>query len=136
LSENTNDLVVNKIDLLSYTSSTLEKVITKSYLKWIQYAPGTYEWVYKHFAYSGSPTKVKWYYHLFLSKMKQLLAEEQPDIIICTHGFPSLLLSHLKRKGRLQTPVVNVYTDFFINKVWGKQGIDAHFVPNQQLKDG
>ena len=135
LNENIEDIVINKMDFLTYTSNKLERIITNSYLKWIRYAPGTYEWVYKHLFYSGSSVRVRWYHHLFLTKMKQLLAEEQPDLIICTHGFPSLLLSHLKQKGNLQTPIVNVYTDFFINNVWGKKGIDAHFVPNPQVKN-
>ncbi|MGV3466280.1 MAG: MGDG synthase family glycosyltransferase [Heyndrickxia sp.] len=134
LNENMNEMVINKMDFLTYTSNKLERIITNSYLKWIRYAPGTYEWAYKHLFYSGASVKVRWYHHLFLTKMKQLIEEEQPDLIICTHGFPSLLLSHLKQKGKLQTPVVNVYTDFFINSVWGKKGIDAHFVPNQQIK--
>ncbi len=134
LNENMDNLVINKMDFLTYTSNQLERMITKSYLKWIRYAPGTYEWVYKHLFYTGSSVKVRWYHHLFLAKMQQLIEEEQPDLIICTHGFPSLLLSHLKQKGKLTTPVVNVYTDFFINSVWGKKGIDAHFVPNQKIK--
>lgn len=134
LNENIDDIVINKMDFLTYTSNKLERIITNSYLKWIRYAPGTYECVYKHLFYSGTSVRVRWYHHMFLNKMKQLLDEEQPDLIICTHGFPSLLLSHLKQKGKLQTPVVNVYTDFFINNVWGKKGIDAHFVPNQQIK--
>ncbi|WKB36272.1 hypothetical protein QS257_03495 [Terrilactibacillus sp. S3-3] len=31
--------------------------------------------------------------------------------------------------------VINAYTDFFMNDIWGREGIDYHFVPNQQVKE-
>ena len=67
--------------------------------------------------------------------MEQLLAEEKPDLIVCTHGFPSYLLSQLKMKGKCNVPIINVYTDFFINNVWGKEGIDLHFLPSKEVKE-
>ncbi|SMQ84217.1 UDP-N-acetylglucosamine:LPS N-acetylglucosamine transferase [Bacillus sp. OV166] len=136
LKNHTDDLTFKKIDLLSYTNKSLEKVITSGYLNWIRYAPETYNLAYKSFFYV-SPTKkhsFKWYQPLFLKKMEQLLAEEKPDLLVCTHGFPSYLLSKLKMKGKCDIPIINVYTDFFINSVWGREGIDLHFLPSQEIK--
>lgn len=136
LKNHTDDLTFKKIDLLSYTNKSLEKVITNGYLNWIRYAPETYNLAYKSFFYV-SPTKkhsFKWYQPLFLKKMEQLLAEEKPDLLVCTHGFPSYLLSKLKMKGKCDIPIINVYTDFFINSVWGREGIDLHFLPSQEIK--
>ncbi|WML46024.1 glycosyltransferase [Neobacillus sp. PS3-40] len=137
LKKHTDGITLKKIDLLSYTNGSLEKMITGSYLKWIRYAPGTYNRAYKSFFYVP-PTKehsFMWYQHIFLKKMEQLLAEEQPDLIVCTHGFPSYLLSKLKMRGKCDVPVINVYTDFFINSVWGQEGIDIHFLPSQDVKE-
>jgi processive 1,2-diacylglycerol beta-glucosyltransferase len=136
LRNHTDSLTLKKIDLLSYTNKSLEKVITNGYLNWIRYAPETYNLAYKSFFYVP-PTKkqsFKWYQPLFLKKMEQLLAEEKPDLLVCTHGFPSYLLSKLKRKGKCDIPIINVYTDFFINSVWGREGIDFHFLPSQEVK--
>lgn len=132
-----NEFIVKKVDLLSYTNQSLEKMITNGYLNWIRFAPGTYSLAYKNFFYV-SPTKehnFKWYQPLFLKKMEQLLIEEEPDLIVCTHGFPSSLLSQLKMKGKCHAPIINVYTDFFINSVWGKRGIDMHFLPSKEVKE-
>jgi len=137
LKNHTDDLTLKKIDLLSYTNKSLEKVITKGYLNWIRYSPDTYNLAYKSFFYVP-PTKkqsFKWYEPLFLKKMEQLIAEEKPDLLVCTHGFPSYLLSKLKMKGKCDIPIINVYTDFFINSVWGKEGIDLHFLPSQEIKE-
>ncbi|MGX2961417.1 MGDG synthase family glycosyltransferase [Peribacillus sp. JNUCC 23] len=133
----TTGVVLKKIDLLSYTNESLEKMISNGYLNWIRYAPETYNLAYKNFFYVP-PTKIhffKWYQHIFLNKMKRLLSEEKPDLIVCTHGFPSYLLSQLKRKGKCNIPTINVYTDFFINNIWGKEGIDVHFLPSQEVKE-
>ncbi|MDN4074250.1 MGDG synthase family glycosyltransferase [Fictibacillus terranigra] len=130
------DMVLKKVDLLSYMNVSLEKMVTGTYLKWIKLMPGTYDLVYKNCTYS-TMRKVhsfKGYEILFLKKMEKLLEDEQPDVIICTHSIPSYLVSALKRKGKCVVPVMNVYTDFFINDVWGKGEIDYHFVPNRDMK--
>ena len=68
--KHTDEFILKKIDLLSYTNESLEKMITNGYLKWIRYAPGTYSLAYKNLFYV-SPTKdhiCKWYQPIFLEK--------------------------------------------------------------------
>ncbi|MED4204936.1 MGDG synthase family glycosyltransferase [Neobacillus mesonae] len=129
-------ITVKKVDLLSYANPQLEKMITSGYLKWIRYAPETYDLAYKKFFYASTENEqsFKWYHYFFLKKMEHLLIEEKPDLIVCTHGFPSYLLSQLKRKRKFDVLVLNVYTDFFINNVWGREEIDYHFLPSQDVK--
>jgi processive 1,2-diacylglycerol beta-glucosyltransferase len=137
LKKHTDEVILKKVDVLSYTNASLEKMISSSYLKWIRYAPETYNLAYKSFFYVP-PTRehsYRWYQSIFLKKMEQLLEEEQPDLIVCTHGFPSYLLSKLKKRGKCNVPIVNVYTDYFINNFWGREGIDLHFLPSQEVKE-
>ncbi|MBB5325992.1 UDP-N-acetylglucosamine:LPS N-acetylglucosamine transferase [Anoxybacillus tepidamans] len=63
-----------------------------------------------------------------------MLEKEKPHLIICTHSFPSRILQRLKKRNLIDIPVINVYTDFFMNGIWGKKGIDYHFVPHQEAK--
>ncbi|MGV3487411.1 MAG: MGDG synthase family glycosyltransferase [Tuberibacillus sp.] len=132
----TNKVTCVKVDLLSYSNEALEKVVSGTYLKWIGHTPETYDWAYKHFAYTKKHDhrSFKGLEHYFLRKLLKLLEEERPDMVVCTHGFPSLLMSRLKNKGMVHIPVVNVYTDFFINDIWGRTGIDYHLVPNLSTK--
>jgi UDP-N-acetylglucosamine:LPS N-acetylglucosamine transferase len=137
LKNHTDNLIVKKIDLLSYANKSLEKMITNGYLNWIRFAPESYNLAYKNFfAFpSAKGASLKWYQPFFLKKMEELIAEEKPDLLICTHGFPSNLLSTLKMQGKCNIPVINVYTDFFVNNVWGRDGIDFHLLPSQQVKE-
>jgi UDP-N-acetylglucosamine:LPS N-acetylglucosamine transferase len=66
--------------------------------------------------------------------MKKVLKESNPDLIICTHALPSYLLNRLKQQSAQSVPVINVYTDFFINQLWGVSHIDFHFAPTQEIK--
>ncbi|RCK12651.1 hypothetical protein DT075_09355 [Bacillus licheniformis] len=62
--------------------------------------------------------------------MQQIIAEKKPDIVFCTHALPSYLLNRLKGQFP-DMKVVNVYTDFFVNRIWGREKIDYHFAPIQ-----
>lgn len=130
-----NNLKCTKIDFFSYADKLLEKAFRLTYLTWIDHSPQTFVWLYKYFVYPSKSTKhFQWYEMKFLDKMKCLLDQEQPDLIICTQAFPSFLLSRLKNTGDYTPPIINVYTDFFVNRLWGIEGIDYHFVPDQNLK--
>lgn len=136
IEKHTSNITVKKIDLLSYTNKSLERMVTNGYLKWIKVAPKSYDVTYKKwFNHSElNDQNGKWYHFPFLKNMEEILTIENPDLIICTHGFPSNLLSQLKQKGKCHVPVINAYTDFFINSVWGVKGIEAHFLPNLEMK--
>lgn len=131
------DAELKKIDLLTETNKLLEKVIQTGYLQWIKLAPRLYSKAYKKLYFSKEPFDEQYIWHqpLFLHKLKQILKNEQPDLIFCTHSLPSCMLSKLKLSGQCQVPVVNVYTDFFVHDYWGHRGIDAHFLPTPESKE-
>ncbi len=139
IEDSEDEIECKKIDFLSYWNEALEKTIGKMYLKWINSLPKTYHWVYKHFMYETRNQQITLpldYVQLlrFEAKMLDLIEEEQPDLIVCTHCFPSSILNRLKKKHRVDVPTVNVYTDFFINGIWGKEGIDLHLVNDEPMK--
>ncbi|MFI8684660.1 galactosyldiacylglycerol synthase [Rossellomorea sp. NPDC077527] len=128
------DIQCTKVDFLSYTNQTLEKVISQLYLNWITKWPSAYSWMYTSFFQKDKSFMHSLYETLFVEKMEQLLEEEQPDLILCTHSFSSLLIDKLRSYGIETAPVVNVYTDFFMNGVWGKEHVDMHIVPTSDMK--
>lgn len=133
---NIGEIECKKLDILSEWNSFIEGGIAKTYLGWIRHLPETYSWTYRKLAYrSKSERSHKAYEILFLKKVKKILAEEKPDLIICTHGFPSFFINRLKETGECHVPAMNVYTDFFINDVWGCSHIDYHFVPSIGIKN-
>lgn len=135
LEQRIGNIQCSKIDFFSYADKLLEKAFRLTYLTWIDHSPQTFVWLYRNFVYPSKATKhFNWYEIKFLDKMKSLLEEEQPDLIICTQAFPSFLISRLRYSGISTPPVINVYTDFFINRLWGIHEIDYHFVPDLAIK--
>lgn len=124
-----------KVDFLSYMNSGIEKFISHLYLNWINNIPSVYSTFYNQFFNKESKILQSTYEAIFLEKMEQLIEQKQPDLIICTHSFPSFLVNKLKEYGVCKIPVVNVYTDFFINDLWGKTHIDMHLVPSKDTKE-
>jgi processive 1,2-diacylglycerol beta-glucosyltransferase len=131
------DAVCEKVDLFSYSFGKLETFLSGCYIRWIHWLPGIYSWLYKKAAYSAAPAPSRYFAYevLFLRFMHKLILEKKPDLIVCTHCLPSYMASRLKRLGLIRVPIVNVYTDFFVNQVWGRKGVDFHFVPDHGIRE-
>ncbi|MGJ7921187.1 MGDG synthase family glycosyltransferase [Neobacillus sp. LXY-4] len=127
---------ITKIDIFHYTSSFAEKITSSLYLNAINRIPSLYSKLYHFNACQSYKTAQRnfFYERFFLKSIKRLLDEVSPDIIICTHCLPSFLLSYLKKYEQLSIPVINAYTDFFINNVWAIDQIDLHLVPSESMK--
>ncbi|MET3695740.1 UDP-N-acetylglucosamine:LPS N-acetylglucosamine transferase [Bacillus oleivorans] len=138
LEEMEEEFDCEKVDILSYTYGPVEKLVSLTYLKWIHSFPDFYSWLYRQAAIKTKPDQKRAYRLfklLFLSRMRKLIAEKKPDVIICTHALPSFLLNELKTKKIHSIPVMNVYTDYFINQIWGTDTIDYHLVPSREIME-
>ena len=125
-----------KIEILSYSYGKIENFVSTTYLTWIQRLPSLYQWLYYHAAFKQSNVNKRFYLYesIFLYYLKEIIQNTKSNVIFCTHALPSNLACILKQKGRIKTTIVNVYTDYFINKLWGIHGVDYHFVPSKRVK--
>ncbi len=125
-----------KIELISYVYGKGEMAVSHAYLGWIRTGPGIYSNVYKRFAKSRNENTFsqRFYQKLFLKRLRQIIDRYRPDLIVCTHGLPSCLLNHLKGQGAIKVPIINVYTDFVINNLWGRDFVDLHLVPDTDFR--
>ncbi|QKY69920.1 glycosyltransferase [Lentibacillus sp. CBA3610] len=132
-----NDIICDKVDILSYSYGRIEKVVSQTYLNWIKFFPDTYNWLYRRAAYKQTPSHKRQYLYeaMFMHFFKRLMTRHNARVLFCTHALPSNIASVLKMKNQLQAITVNVYTDFFINGVWGIEGIDYHLVPTIEAKN-
>lgn len=137
LEMNVGNFHFDKIDLLSSSYGRMENLISAIYLNWIHIFPRLYSEIYKYAAVKSKKNNSHFYIYekLFLNKLKKLIDETHPHLIICTHALPSYLLDRLKTKKLWTGPVINVYTDYFVNNLWGYESIDYHFVPSLIIKN-
>lgn len=131
------DIQCKKVDPLSFSYGKVENLVSSVYLYWIHRFPSVYSSIYKFTAVKERAKAKRFvtFELLFLSKMKRLLEDVKPHAVVCTHAFPSYLLSRLKHMGLWDGLAINIYTDYFVNSLWGREGIDYHLVPSIQMKN-
>ena len=69
-------------------------------------------------------------------KLKHLILEKQPDIVISTHPFSSQMVSYLKRKGKINCTLATIMTDFASHEQWlvGHEHAEFFFVSNNNME--
>jgi|LSQX01.1.fsa_nt_gb processive 1,2-diacylglycerol beta-glucosyltransferase len=61
-------------------------------------------------------------------KIHQLILEHSPKVVICTFPTPAGVVSQLKQKGRINTPLAVVITDVSAHSQWIHPMVDAYIV--------
>lgn len=131
------DKVVEKIDIFHYALPRIEKMISTIYLAWIQKYPLSYSKFYaKQFNAKHYDFKLfTLWENIMAQTLERLILEKKPEAVICTHSFPSHAVARLKKRGRINVPLINAYTDFFASGVWAKEYVDLHLVPSKTVRD-
>lgn len=121
------------VDLMAESHPLLNEVTRRFYLKSYTHLPSLYGWMYdstrlmKHDSLFGSLL------HSFgRDKIRRILREEQPDIVI--HTFPSFALPELKRRKDYHPPSYAVITDFDLHRRWVHPSIERYYVATDDLK--
>lgn len=60
--------------------------------------------------------------------IRELIARERPDVIVSTYPGATEVLGRLRRRGRLDVPVVAAITDLAALRFWACRGVDVHLI--------
>lgn len=72
-------------------------------------------------------------YQMFHRKVKDLLDQEKPHLVVCTHPFTSSSMSRLKRIG-YPFKLCTVITDFHAHGVWVQPEVDLYLVSSDAVQ--
>ena len=125
------------IDCVKYINKALEAVTTKAYSEMAKKVPNAWGHIYKG-ADSGPISKISTASNKVMAiKLKKLLEEKNPDLVICTHPFASQMCSYLKRKEKTDVKIATILTDFAIHNQWvvGHEYTDYFFVSHLGMKE-
>jgi processive 1,2-diacylglycerol beta-glucosyltransferase len=67
-------------------------------------------------------------------RIKKLVNEFNPSVIVCTHLFPVQMLSNLKKKGKVSVPILAIITDYVVHPIWPHDCIDAYVLAHETLR--
>lgn len=125
------------IDCIEYINKVLNRVTTGAYKEMAKKAPNLWGKVYSNsqkgiLGHVSSRTN-----KMMAIKLKNLIKDKGPDIVISTHPFSSQMVSYLRKKQKVFCKLATVLTDYAPHEQWliGHEYTDAFFVSNDKMKD-
>ena len=130
--DSNNEVMIE--DALMYSSKFLHFVVTKLYMLFATKTPKLYGKLYNSADKVSIIDKAVHKIASFYSrKLCKLIAEFKPDCIICCHAFCSEMVSNLKKKGKINTLIFNIITDYAAHAAYINDNVDAYIVANDDM---
>ncbi|MBU0605061.1 MAG: hypothetical protein KKH77_02095 [Candidatus Omnitrophica bacterium] len=121
------------INSFNYTNPILEKVINRAYMGVVMRTPEVWEYLYDNPKVLKNTQKLRAMIHRFnTGKLKTLLDDFKPDVIICTQAFPCGMIADYKKSLNISIPLIGVLTDYAPHSYWVFNDVDKYIVPSAE----
>lgn len=129
------DLRTRVFELGAFLHPTLAPWIFSAYRKTLLTQPKLYGMVYRA-QYNKSLNRITQLalHRIFYSQTAELIRQLRPDTIVCTHPFPNVVVSRLKRAG-LDIPLCTVITDYDAHGTWVSPEVNKYLVSTAEVKE-
>lgn len=139
LEEKYKDVEVDFEDGLEYSSAITNKLIIKGYASMIKHIPELWGNIYSNSDIKDKSAIAeinKTVDKTLTIKLKKMLREKKPDIIVSTHPFISHMCGYLKRKKKTTAKIVTVITDYATHNMWMQESeyMDKYIVATEDVK--
>ena len=120
------------INSFHYTNPILEKVINRVYMEVVMKKPEIWDYLYDNPKVLKNTQKFREMIHRFnTGKLKVLLDDFKPDVIVCTQAFPCGMVADYKKSFNYDIPIVAVLTDYAPHSYWIYNNVDIYIVPSE-----
>ncbi|MFC7441281.1 MGDG synthase family glycosyltransferase [Laceyella putida] len=117
--------------VLPMINKTLESMLGSLYFNTLRLAPGLWRVCYQHdqefYKVLNQPLM-----RLISHRLKEMINEYQPNVIICTHVFCLRACAILKNELRNSFKLGAVVTDFKANRFWIDRDVDFYLVAHEE----
>ena len=128
---------VHNVDALEYTNPAFRKSFSSGYEKLAGNLPSVWKYIYDQMERKEVNSKTQRLTAMFdrlnARPLADLVADFDPDAIICSHYMPAEILGPRRRKGKLRAPLYVVLTDYDIHTMWVQPGVDRYFVATEEM---
>ena len=122
------------VELGSFLHPTLAPWILSAYKKTISSQPKLYGRLYRaQYQKSLNPLTQLALHRIFYAQTAAMIRHWAPQAIVCTHPFPSVVVSRLKRAG-LHIPLCTVITDYDVHGTWVSREVNKYMVSSEDVK--
>ena len=124
------------VDCIKYVNKILDRATTGAYNQMAKNVPNLWGRIYDK-SQKGVLAHISSRANKMMAvKIKNLIKEINPDIVVSTHPFSSQMVSYLRRKGKIDCKLVTILTDFAPHDQWliGHEYTDAFCVSNTKME--
>lgn len=128
---------IEMIDFMEYVNKVVNKLTTGAYNEIARRAPIVWGEVYNHSNKGPISRFSKTSNKILAIKLKHLINEINPDVIISAHPFSTQMCAFLKKHNKINAKIANVLTDFHSHDQWlvRHEYVDLFFVSNEDMKE-
>ncbi|MBP7055526.1 MAG: glycosyltransferase [Candidatus Omnitrophica bacterium] len=119
------------INSFNYTNPILEKVINRAYMGVVKRTPEIWDYLYDNPKVLKNTQRLRELFHKFnTGKLKNLLDDFKPSVVICTQAFPCGMVADYKKTFGLDIPLIGILTDYAPHSYWIYNNVDLYIVPS------
>jgi len=123
------------IDALRYTNKVFRRFYGQFYIDLVKSAPTLLGWFYESQDEPWKTEKMRLMMdRLNTGSLVRQIKKFKPDITICTHFLPAEILSHLIKRGKVETQLATTITDYYAHAMWLSRLINHYFVANEESR--
>lgn len=124
------------VDSYKYAALVVSRVVSDGYLRMVKTIPQMYRYIYDRAERATEVGPFRAWAHQFTAgNLRPLIQKERPDVVVCTHAFPSGAMAEYKRMFDDAPPVVGIVTDFAVHAFWIHDNIEGYCVATDAMKD-
>lgn len=125
------------LDLMELVPRLFKTLYAETFIKVIEHHPAFWGYLYDktdHERVDSAMSRLRSAIErLNTQKFKKVLAEIDPDHVICTHFLPVQLLARKIRKGSFHRPVWVQVTDFDVHALWIHEHLNGYFAAHDEV---
>lgn len=114
----------------------MSRVVSDGYLRMVKTIPQMYRYIYERAEKATEVGPFRTWAHQFTAgNLRPLIEHERPDVVVCTHAFPSGAMAEYKRMFEDAPPVLGIVTDFAVHAFWMHDNIEGYCVATDAMRD-
>ncbi|HEV7178677.1 MAG TPA: glycosyltransferase [Candidatus Baltobacteraceae bacterium] len=130
------DVRTHVVDSYKYAALVVSRVVSDGYLQMVKTIPQMYRYIYDRAERATEVGPFRTWAHQFTAgNLRPLIERERPDVVVCTHAFPSGAMAEYKKLYDDAPPVVGIVTDFAIHAFWIHSNIEGYCVATDAMRD-
>jgi processive 1,2-diacylglycerol beta-glucosyltransferase len=124
------------VDSYKYAALAVSRVVSDGYLQMVKTIPQMYRYLYHRAERATEVGPFRTWAHQFTAgNLQPFIERERPDVVVCTHAFPTGAMAEYKRLYDPDLPVVAIVTDFAVHAFWVHDNVDAYCVATSAMRD-